>query len=103
MAAPAPTPETIALGSSLYTGSGNCQTCHGPNGENGRFGPPLADDTWLWSSADSPTLMADVARVIREGVSEPRGGDRPMPAMGGGALSEDQIMALAAYVVSLSQ
>jgi len=103
MAAPAVTPEMIAQGQALYSGTGNCQTCHGAGGAGGRFGPSLADGDWLWFDASSPNLLTEMAALIRAGVPEPRGGGLSMPAMGGGNLSEDQVLALAAYLVSLNQ
>ena len=102
MAAPAATPEMVAQGQSLYSGAGNCQTCHGAGGAGGRFGPSLTDGDWLWFDASSPNLLTEMAALIRTGVSEPRGGATPMPAMGGGNLSDDQVLALAAYVMSLN-
>jgi mono/diheme cytochrome c family protein len=101
--AAAPTPEMIAQGQSVYSGSGGCQTCHGAGGVGGRFGPNLADRSWLWFDNNSPTLMAEIAELVRRGVPQPRGGDTPMPAMGGRQLSDDQIMAVAAYLVSLNR
>jgi mono/diheme cytochrome c family protein len=103
MAAPvAVTPEMIQAGRAVFSGAGNCQTCHGANGQNGRFGPNLADGEWLWVQANSPTFVSDIADIVRRGIPEPRG-TTPMPAMGGRALTEDQIIAVGAYVASLSQ
>jgi len=96
------TPEMIQTGRLVFSGAGNCQTCHGANGVNGRFGPNLADATWLWLDAASPTLAQDIAEIVRNGIPNPRG-QTPMPAMGGGSLSDEQIMAVGAYVASLSQ
>ncbi len=101
-AAPAVTPEMVALGQSVYAGAGNCRTCHGAGGAGDRFGPSLIDGDWLWFDADSPTLLTDMAELIRTGIPEPRGGQTPMPAMGGGNLSDDQLLALAAYLISLN-
>jgi len=101
--APAVTPELIAQGQTLFAGSGNCQTCHGAAGQGTNFGPSLADGDWLWFDADSPTLVTEIAEIIRTGIPEPRGGGVPMPAMGGGNFTDDQLLALGAYVASLSQ
>jgi mono/diheme cytochrome c family protein len=96
------TPEMIQAGRLVFSGAGNCQTCHGANGVNGRFGPNLADSDWLWLNPSSPTLARDIADLVRRGIPQPRG-QTPMPAMGGRDLSEDQLMAVGAYVASLSQ
>jgi len=102
-AAPEVTPELIAQGQALYAGAGNCRTCHGASGQGTNFGPSLADGEWLWFDADSPTLVTEIAEIIRTGIPEPRAGGVPMPAMGGGNLNDDQLLALGAYVASLSQ
>lgn len=69
----------------------NCAACHGA-GATGKIGyfPNLADDDWLWGG----TVEA-IETSIRDG----RHGF--MPAFGG-ALSDEQIEALADFVLSLS-
>ncbi len=47
--------------------------------------------------------MTEVVELIKTGVSQPRQHPGPMPPMGGASLSEEQVQALAAYVVTLSQ
>lgn len=69
----------------------NCAVCHGQEGE-GRVGATLAKD---WPSI-RPDLT--VASIIRQGVP-----GSPMPAWSqdnGGPLSEDQIEAIVAYILS---
>jgi mono/diheme cytochrome c family protein len=94
------TPQMVEQGRQLFATS--CARCHGTNGVNGQFGPNLADDEWLWINPSSPTVMADVANLIRTGVSTPRApGSTGMPPMGGASFTDDQLNALAAYVLSL--
>jgi mono/diheme cytochrome c family protein len=101
-AAVAVTPEMIQAGRQVYSGAGNCQSCHGANGVNGRFGPNLADGTWLWVNPSSQSFAADIAALVRRGIPQPQG-PNPMPAMGGGNLSDEQLLAVGAYVASLSR
>ncbi len=108
-AAPAPaadagvtaTPAMVADGQQIFGGAGRCSVCHGAGAVGGRFGPNLTDDDWAWIDPGSPTAMGDLANLIRTGVLEPRISDTGMPPMGGGNLSDDQLNALAAYILSL--
>jgi mono/diheme cytochrome c family protein len=84
-----PDPEQLALGARLY--AENCAVCHGPNGE-GRVGANLSKD---WPSI-RPDLT--VRNIIVNGVP-----GSPMPAWSqakGGPLSDDQIDALVAHILS---
>jgi mono/diheme cytochrome c family protein len=99
-AAVAVTPEMITAGRQLFTGAGRCGVCHGPQGRGSTLGPDLTDDEWIWVEPGA-TMHAQVVTIIRTGIEEPRESPAPMPAMGGGNLTEDQLNALAAYVGSL--
>jgi mono/diheme cytochrome c family protein len=84
-----PGPEQIQQGAELF--AANCAVCHGPNGE-GRVGATLNKD---WPSI-RPELT--VREIIEQGVS-----GSVMPAWGqkhGGPLSEAEIDALVAYILS---
>ncbi len=94
------TPAMVAEGQTLFAAN-RCRSCHGDAGVGGRFGPSLTDDDSAWYDPSSPSAMADVAGVIRNGAAEPRIGDSGMPPMGGGTFTDAQINALAAYVLSL--
>lgn len=96
------TPEMEVAGQQLYTI--RCARCHGPNGQNGRFGPNLADDEWLWVQPGSSTLLTDIAGFIRTGTDTPRmPGSTGMPAMGGGSFDDEELNQLAAYILSLQR
>jgi mono/diheme cytochrome c family protein len=95
------TPELVAQGQQIFAGPGRCRVCHGDGGSGGRFGPDLTDDEWVWIDPSSPTVMEDLVARIREGVSEPRISDSGMPPMGGANLTDEQLQALAAYILSL--
>jgi mono/diheme cytochrome c family protein len=86
-------------GRQLFTGQGGCAACHGPQATGTGLGPDLTDDTWL--NVAEPT-MDEMMRVIREGVSQPVQYPAPMPPMGGARLTDDQIHALAAYIMALN-
>jgi mono/diheme cytochrome c family protein len=47
-------------------------------------------------------MMTQMVAVIRTGVAQPREYPAPMPPMGGANLSEDQLQAVSAYVLSLN-
>jgi mono/diheme cytochrome c family protein len=103
-AAPLDLPEGISQedfeeGRRLFTGQGGCQACHGPQAQGTALGPDLTDSEWL--NASEPT-MDEVMRVIRAGVAQPVRYPAPMPPMGGARLNDDQIHALAAYILGLN-
>ena len=96
----AATPEMIASGRALFTGAGRCGVCHAPTGRGGSLGPNLTDDDWIWVDT-SMDVRQQIAVIIRDGISEPRQFPAPMPAQGGGSLTEVQIQALAAFVAQM--
>lgn len=85
-------------GRALFTGTAGCMACHGQEGGGTPIGPDLTDDEWL--NVDAPDVSA-LAEVIQAGVSDPRQFPAPMPPMGGGSLTAEQVEALAGYVASL--
>lgn len=85
-------------GRQIFTGPGNCATCHGANGQGGPLAPDLTDSTWL----DTDGSYAGIAGIVRSGVPLPKQHPAPMPPMGGARLSADQVCAVAGYVYSLS-
>ncbi len=93
------TPELIADGQQIFGGA--CSVCHGTGAVGGQFGPNLTDDEWAWIDPASPTALSDLANLIRTGVTEPRISDSGMPPMGGRNLTDVQLNALAAYILSL--
>jgi mono/diheme cytochrome c family protein len=83
------TREMVALGERIYrgqVGGAACTGCH------------LMGKKWLWSDGS----YSGITKTIAEGVSQPKRYRSPMPPMGGGQLTPDQISALAAYVWGLS-
>jgi mono/diheme cytochrome c family protein len=98
---PGATAEMVAQGQQVYAGPGICFTCHGQNGQGTPLGPNIADGQWIWLE-DGPDMMTQMVTVIRTGVSQPREYPAPMPPMGGANLSEDQLQAVSAYVLSLN-
>jgi mono/diheme cytochrome c family protein len=100
-ATPAPagiTPELIAQGNKVFHGPGNCYACHGTNGE-GAVGPNLTDAEWLHSKGSFEDIVAQVTNGVPKEDSKT---GIPMPAKGGGSISDDDVKAVAAYVYSLS-
>ncbi len=99
-AAPCPeiTKDLVGQGKKLFTGSGNCFTCHGANAKGTPLAPDLTDKTWLQIDGSYPAIV----KLIHTGVPQPKEHPAPMPAMGGAQLSESQICAVGAYVFSLT-
>jgi mono/diheme cytochrome c family protein len=95
------TPAMVQEGQQLFTGSGNCYTCHGPDANGTALAPSLKDAEWLWF--DHPPTVDELEARIKEGVPQPKSHPAPMPPMGGATLTDQQLESVAAYVYSLSQ
>jgi mono/diheme cytochrome c family protein len=92
-------PALIARGDAVYHGPGNCYACHGSNA-TGSVGPNLTDSEWVHSKG----TYEDIVAQINTGVAKEQSKTGiPMPPKGGGAISDDDVKAVAAYVYSLRQ
>lgn len=87
-------------GRQLFTSQGGCHACHGPQATGTQLAPDLTDSEWI--NVSGPNLE-EVVELIKTGVPQPVEHPAPMPPMGGASLSDDQVEALAAYVVTLGQ
>ncbi len=96
-------PQLVQAGQQVFAGPGLCTACHGPTGTGTALAPDLTDDVWLWIENPSENLQEKIVERIRIGVPQPREAPAPMPPMGGASLNDEQLNAVAAYVVSLSQ
>ena len=94
------TAEQFAQGQQLFSAEGGCHACHGPQATGTQLAPDLTDDQWL--NLDNPTVD-DVVQLIQNGVPQPIEHPAPMPPMGGANLADDQVQALAAYVMGIAQ
>ena len=96
------TPERLEIGRAAYQAA-RCSMCHGRDGAGGGLGPNLTDDTWAHSDGSVEGIRA----VLIEGVSRAQMKSTayrmPMQPIGQIIQDEDQILALAQYVWSLSQ
>jgi mono/diheme cytochrome c family protein len=92
------TQAVVDAGRQIFTGRGNCATCHGANGKGGPLAPNLTDTTWL----DTNGSYAGIAGLVKSGVPQPKQHPAPMPPTGGANLSAIQVCAVAGYVYSLS-
>ena len=93
--APGTTLEMAEEGRRLFV---VCAVCHGLDAAGTPLGPPLNDGEWTGISGE----LAEIEAVIRTGVAEPEEFPVPMPVMGGGDFTEEQVRALAAYVYALA-
>lgn len=92
------TAEMISQGQELFTGAGGCHACHNPQATGTQLAPDLTDTTWINVSERN---YDEIVSLINSGVPQPEEHPAPMPPMGGANLSEAQVNALAAYIVSL--
>jgi mono/diheme cytochrome c family protein len=74
-----------------------CIACHGPGGEGTQLGPPLRDERWLHVDGS----FSSIVEVVRQGVENPREYAIPMPVLGGGGFSEEELRAVASYTYAL--
>lgn len=92
------TPEMISEGERLFHGSAQCATCHGSDAR-GNIGPDLTDEDWLHAKGS----YLDIVTQILNGVPVERASRGiPMPPKGGANISHDEVLAVAAYVWSIS-
>lgn len=87
-------------GKQLFTGSGGCHACHGPQATGTQLAPDLTDSEWINVSGRN---YDEIVELIKSGVAQPKEHPGPMPPMGGANLNDEQVNALAAYVVGISE
>lgn len=90
------TPADVALGSRIY-GAGTCAGCHGSDAKGTPLGPDLTGSKWLWGDGS----VQSIAKVITDGVPNPKEFRSPMPPMGGTQLSASEVSAVADYIWAL--
>jgi glucose/arabinose dehydrogenase/mono/diheme cytochrome c family protein len=94
---PGSTPEQVALGKRIFhgeAGGATCAGCHGSDAVGTPVGPDLTNGKWLWGDGS----LESITRTIANGVPEPKEHPGAMPPMGGVALPETGLKAVAAYV-----
>ncbi len=87
----------IAEGKTLFESTAICFTCHGPDAKGTALAPDLTDAEWL--NIEAPADLEKITAIIKTGVTEPKSFPAPMPGMAN--LTDDQVTAVAAYVLSL--
>lgn len=90
------TQEMVEAGQQSY--STICVACHGGGGSGTAAGPSLNDGGWLNISGSFDEIVA----VIQDGVPTPQEFPAPMPPMGGGNFTPEQVREIAAYIFALS-
>lgn len=78
----------------------NCAPCHGSSGAGAPGYPVLADDDWIWGGTRE-AIQTTVLYGIRSGHDEARASEMPK-FKADEILNDEQISAVADYVVSLS-
>jgi mono/diheme cytochrome c family protein len=92
------TAEMVTQGQQIFSGKGNCFTCHGQDAKGTQLAPNLTDATWL----NSDGTFEAVKQTIAVGVPTPKEHPAPMPAKGGSSITDDEVHQVAAYVYSIS-
>ncbi|MDX1675289.1 MAG: c-type cytochrome [Longimicrobiales bacterium] len=92
------TMEMVTQGRQLFSGQGGCHACHNPNATGTQLAPDLTDDQWINISGPN---YDEIVALIKSGVPQPVEHPGPMPPMGGANLSDAQVDALAAYILTL--
>ena len=95
--------EMIETGANLYNG-GTCVICHAVGGRgSGRFAPALSDAEWLHSQGDLDGIFNTIYwGVPKEKIKAQTPRQFEMHPRGGMSIDRPQMMALAAYIWSLS-
>lgn len=94
------TQQQVNEGRQVFHGVGGCIACHGPDAKGTALAPDLTDNEWLHVSGRN---YDEIRNLIKTGVPQPVSHPAPMPPMGGAQLTDEQVNAVAAYVVSLGQ
>jgi mono/diheme cytochrome c family protein len=94
------TPEQVAQGRLIFRGKGGCYSCHGKNGGGTFFAPALNDDRRIHLTNAS---YEEIIARIRAGVPQPKEHRVPMPPLGGAALDDSELRAVAAFVFSIDR
>ena len=92
-------PPLVARGDTVFHGPGNCYACHGTDAK-GLVGPNLTDAEWIHSKGTYDEIVAQIKHGVPK--AESKSGIE-MPPRGGGSISDDDVKAVAAYVLSLGQ
>ena len=92
------TMEMVTQGNNLFSGQGGCMACHSPDATGTQLAPDLTDDEWINISGRN---YEEIIELINTGVPQPVEHPGPMPPKGGANITDAQIEALAAYIVSL--
>ena len=92
------TMEMVNQGERLFSSQGGCHACHNPNATGTGLAPDLTDSEWINVSGRN---YEEIVSLIKSGVPQPVEHPGPMPPLGGANLTDDQVNALAAYIVAL--
>jgi len=94
------TQEQVTQGQQIFSGNGNCFTCHGMDATGTQLAPNLTDSEWI--NIEGEVNWDAIQQVVRTGVPNPKQHPSPMPAMGGAQLSDQEVQAVSAYVYAIS-
>ncbi len=92
------TAEDVQQGQQIFSGVGNCYTCHGPDAKGTALAPNQTDSVWINIDGSYQSIMS----TVKTGVPNPKEHPAPMPPMGGAQLTDKQIHDVAAYIYAIS-
>lgn len=90
--------RVVETGRTLF--EDNCAVCHGAKGKGGPGFPNLAAGSWLWGGA--PEAIAETIRVGINGTAKDTRTSQMLAFGRDGVLQREQVLAVVAYVRSLS-
>jgi cytochrome c oxidase cbb3-type subunit 3 len=90
--------RVVETGRTLF--EDNCAVCHGTKGKGGPGFPNLAAGSWLWGGA--PEAIAETIRVGINGTAKDTRTSQMLAFGRDGVLQREQVLAVVAYVRSLS-
>ena len=96
------TAEMVAQGEKIFqgqVGGATCTGCHGADASGTSIGPSLISGKWMWSDGS----YSGIAKIITDGVPQPKLYRAPMPPMGGATLTPEQVNDVAAFLWSVNQ
>lgn len=88
--------ETVEQGRELFV---TCSVCHGLDARGTQLGPSLRDSTWIHITGTQEEIIA----ITRTGVPTPKEHPAPMPVMGGGRYTDQELQSLATYIIALGR
>ena len=99
---PGATNDQVALGKKIFhdeVAGATCAGCQGAGGIGTPVGADLTLGTWLWGDGS----LQRITNITESGLPQPKQHAGTMPSLGGIASSDNDVVAVAAYVWAIAQ